>query len=78
MKTRVVVAASFLLAVAGSAMAQSGSAPEMPAIAFPVSIASITTAVVAAGVVIFLAKFGVKIPFKLGNRLGNQVTKTVG
>lgn len=77
MKSRLVLAASSLLAFAGAAMAQ-GSAPEMPAIVFPVSIASITTAVVAAGVVIFLAKFGVKIPFKLGNRLGNKVTQTVG
>ena len=65
-----------LLATSGAAMA-TPSVPAMPAIAFPITTASIVTAVVAAGALLLLAYFGPKVGFSFVKRSLNRLHKSV-
>lgn len=59
--SRVGVGAVAVLALAGSVLAEGSTPAEFPAITFPVSIGSIVTTVIAAGVILFTLTMGPRI-----------------
>lgn len=67
------------LGSASSAMAGGGGGgpPSMPAIEFPVDIASVASAIAVAGGLILLAVFGVAVGFALAKKLMRRIKGAV-
>lgn len=66
-----------LVALASAASASFAQAPVMPAIDFPIDLASVATVVATAGGTMLLIWAGVHIGFKLARKLLGRVTKSV-
>ncbi len=67
-----------LMAMAGMAAVASAQTPTMDAITFPIDLASIVTAVVAAGVAVLLLIFAPKVAFKLIGQLVGWLSRLIG